>query len=149
GLPAGVSCSFSPASLTIPPLDPGSTSAQPVQGTLTVTANGSIASVEPHDLFRNGGPLAAGFLLGPAGIGGLFLLIGRCRSSGSIRSQSGLAFAILFCLLGVLTACGGGSGSKGNQAAAGTTVIQITGIGSASPGASDLNQSVSLSLIVQ
>jgi len=58
-----------------------------------------------------------------------------------------LALAVLVCLLGAITACGGSA--KGSQAAPGTSTIQITGTGTPSDGASDLNQSVSLSVIVQ
>lgn len=149
GLPAGVSCSFSPVEITIPPPAANGQLTQPIQGTLTVTANGSTASVEPHNLFKSGSPLAAGFLLIPAGLGGLLLFIGRRRFLRGIRSQSGLALVILFCILGALTACGGGGNSNGSQATPGTTVIQITGAGSPSAGANDLNQSTSLSLTVQ
>lgn len=148
GLPPGVSCSFSPAAITIPPPNPGSASADPVQGTLTITANGTRASAESRDIFGSGGPLAAGFLLIPAGLGGLILLVGRRRFLKSLRAQSGLVLAILFCVLGALAACGGG-GSSSSQATPGTTSIQVTGTGTPSDGATDLNQSVSLSLTVQ
>ncbi len=149
GLPAGVSCSFSPASLMIPPPNPGQATADPVQGTLTIVANGNTASVESRSFFRQGGgALPAGFLLVPAGLGGLLLLIGRRRFLRSIRSQSGLAVVILLCILGALAACGGGS-SNANQATPGTAVIQVTGAGTPSDGASNLNQSVSLSLTIQ
>jgi hypothetical protein len=56
--------------------------------------------------------------------------------------------AVLVCILGGLTACGGSS-SKASEATPGTAVIQVTGTGTLSQGASDLNQSVSLSVIVQ
>lgn len=148
GLPPGVTCSFSPASLTIPPPDPGSTSAQPVQGTLTISASGHTASAGRFDLFRGRGLLAAGVLLVPGGLGGLLLLFGRRRFLKSVRGRNGLAMAVLVCILGGLTACGGSS-SKASEATPGTAVIQVTGTGTLSQGASDLNQSVSLSVIVQ
>jgi hypothetical protein len=149
GLPAGVSCSFSPASLTIPPPNPGQATADPVQGTLTIVANGNTASVESRNLFRqDGGALAAGFLLVPAALGGLLLLVGRRRFLRNFRSRSGLAVAVLLSILSAVTACGGGN-SNANQPTPGTAVIQVTGVGTPSSGASDLNQSVSLSLTVQ
>jgi sugar lactone lactonase YvrE len=147
GLPSGVTCSFSPASLNIPPPDPGSSSAQPVQGTLTISANGSTSSAGPLDMSRSSRPLAAEFLLLPAGLGGLLLLVGRRRFLKSVCAQNGLVLTVLFGLVGLLAACSGGA--KPNQVAAGTSVIQVTGVGTPSAGASDLNQSVSLSLTVQ
>ena len=149
GLPAGVSCSFNPASLTIPPPDPGSASAQPVQGTLTVTANGGSASAEPRALWPGGTQLTAGMLLLPGIIGGIILRLGRRRFLRSVRVRGGLALAVVACIFGAFTACSGGGGAKGNVATPGTTVVQVTGSGTSAAGASDLNQSVSLSLIVQ
>lgn len=149
GLPPGITCSFSPATINIPPPPGNGQETQPIQGTLTITANGSTASVQPHDLSNDDRPLAAGFLLLPAGLGGLVLLLGRRRVLKSARVQSALAFAVVLCTLGALTACGGGSSTKGNEATPGTTVIQVTGTGTPSDGASDLNQTTSLSLIVQ
>lgn len=148
GLPAGVTCSFDPTSLTIPPPDPGSSSAHPVQGTLTITANGSTASVGGLNLPGRGRSFAAGLLLVPAGFGGLVLVVGRRRFLKNVSAQTSLAVATLFCLFGALTACGGG-GNKANLPSAGTTMIQVTGTGTAIAGGSDLNQSVDLSLTIQ
>ena len=147
GLPAGVTCSFSPSTITIPLPPPNGQQTPPIQGTLTITANGSTASVAPLDIFRRGAPLAAGFFFLPAALGGLVLLVGRRRFLKSARARNGLALAMLVCILSAITACGGSA--KGSQATPGTSTIQITGAGTASDGASDLNQSVSLSLVVQ
>jgi hypothetical protein len=73
--------------------------------------------------------------------------VGRRRFLKSVRAQNGLVFVVLFSFIGLLAACSGGS--KQNQVAAGTSVIQVTGVGTPSAGASDLNQTVSLSLTVQ
>lgn len=148
GLPAGITCSFSPAIITIPPPPTNGQQTGPIQGTLTITANGSTASAAPLDVLGKGTQLAAGFFFIPAGLGGLVLLAGRRRFLKNLRARSGLALAVLLCILGALAACGGG-GSNANKAAPGTTVIQVTGAGTPTDGASDLNQSVSLSLIVQ
>ena len=148
GLPPGVSCSFSPAAITIPAPTGNGQLTQPIQGTLTITANGNTASAEPLDIFRRSTPLAAGFFFLPAGLGGLILLLGRRRFLKSVHARNGLALTVLFCTLGALAACGGG-GSNANNATPGTTTIQVTGAGTPSDGAADLNQSVSLSLIVQ
>ncbi len=147
GLPAGVTCSFSPSTITIPLPPPNGQQTPPIQGTLTITANGSTASVAPLDIFRRGAPLAAGFFFLPAALGGLVLLVGRRRFLKRARARNGLALAMLVCILSAITACGGSA--KGSQATPGTSTIQITGAGTASDGASDLNQSVSLSLVVQ
>lgn len=148
GLPPGVSCSFSPATMNIPLPPPNGTQTPPLQGTLTITANGGTASATPLDIFRKGTPLAACFLVVPAGLGGLLLLVSRRRFLKSLRVQSGLALALLLCTLGAITACGGGS-TNTSTATPGTTTIQITGAGTPSDGAADLNQSVSLSVTVQ
>jgi hypothetical protein len=148
GLPAGVSCAFSPASLTIQPPSGGSASAQPVQGTLTITATGGNASLEPLEVWRKGSPLAAGFLLLPGMVGGIVLLLGRRRFLQNVHSRNGMALLILFCVLGALAACGGGN-SGSSQAQRGTAMIQVTGSGSAADGAADLAQTVSLSVTIQ
>ena len=148
GLPAGATCSFSPTSLAIPPPDPGSSSAQPVQGTLTIAANGSTASAGQFDVLRSGGTLAAGFLLIPAGLGGLLLLVSRRGFLKSVRAQNGFTLLVLFSVIGLLGACSGG-GAKSNQPTPGNSVIQVTGVGTTSAGGSDLNQSVDLSLTIQ
>ena len=147
GLPAGITCSFSPAAINIPAPTVAGDVTPPIQGTLTITADGGHAYAAPLDAFRRGTPLAAGLLFVPAGLGGFILLLGRRRFLKSVFARNGLALAVLVCLLGAITACGGGT--KGSQAAPGTSTIQITGAGTPGAGASDLNQSVSLSLIVQ
>jgi hypothetical protein len=152
GLPAGVTCSFSPTTITIAPQSGDGAVTPPIQGTLTITANGSTASMEPIKPFGRRAPVMAGFFILPAGFAGLVLLAGGRRFRKNVRARSGLLLAVLACVLSVLTACGGagaGSGGSGGEAVPGTTMIQITGTGSASDGASNLNQSASLSLTVQ
>jgi hypothetical protein len=148
GLPAGVTCSFSPATITIPAPTVAGDVTPPIQGTLTITANGSTASARPVDAGGTSMPLVAGFLFLPATVGGILLLLGRRRFMRIVGTRTGLALTVLVFLLSAITACGGGNRNSGG-ATAGTTTIEITGAGTASSGASDLNQSVSLSLIVE
>jgi hypothetical protein len=148
GLPAGISCSFSPAAINIPAPTVAGDVTPPIQGTLTITANGSTASAAPLDAPGRGMPLAASFFILPAGLGGLFLLVGRRRFLKGAGAWNGLVLAMLVCFFGVMTACSGGSTSTA-EAAPKTSLIQITGSGTPSAGASDLTQSVSLSLTVQ
>jgi hypothetical protein len=150
GLPTGITCSFSPATIVIPPQSGDGNVVAPIQGTLTITATGSTASVSPITPFGGGTPVLAGFFILPAGFAGWLLLGGTRRLRKNFPARSGLLLAALACVLGVLTACGSaGSGSGSGEAVAGTTMIQITGTGTASDGASNLNQTVSLSLVVQ
>lgn len=148
GLPAGVTCGFSPGALTIP-MGSNGQAATPVQGTLTITTNGGTAAAGPLEIWRKDPPFTAGLFLLPGVAGGIVLLLGRRRFLKNARSQYGLVFLVLLCVQGALTACGGGGSSGAAQAQPGTTTIQITGSGSGAAGASDLTQTVSLSLTVQ
>jgi hypothetical protein len=50
---------------------------------------------------------------------------------------------------GSIIACGGGTSQQTNTVAPGTTQIMVTGTATAAPGTGNLNQSVSLTVIIQ
>ena len=145
-LPAGVTCTASPAQLT-PPVNSATGNAQAISGTLTISAGQAIASAIPESS-RSETILAAGFLQLPAVIAGL-LLVSRRRQ----MKRSSLLFNVFAVLAFVvstagLPACGGG-GSQSSTVAAGTTQIQVTGTGTQSAGTGNVDNSVGLTVTIQ
>ncbi len=121
---AGVTCSFSPASLT---LDGSNTAAT---GSVTITAPSSIAALRPLPSRRNRGSAYAVLCWPPAGI--LLMLTGASR--GRLLRRARLQqFFILLVLLAVTAgfiACGGGGSGGGPtppQTETGTLTITAAG----------------------
>jgi hypothetical protein len=122
GLPAGASCTFSPASLT-----PG---INPVSTTLTLTTTAP-ATGNPFNLPQPG-PLVYTYAL--AGLG-LLLLLAAFPGRKTVRRAAFLWAATAFALL--LGSCGGGSKGGGtgggpNGTPAGTSSITVTAISATS-----------------
>jgi arabinogalactan endo-1,4-beta-galactosidase len=120
---AGVTCTFSPASYTLP----GSNSA--INGAVAINASSS-ASLLPY---RRAPALAATSLCWlPAALGGL-LLAGstRRRVLRRMRAHLLLALLVLFAALAGITACGGGgaggTGTRPPQTETGTVTITAAG----------------------
>ncbi|MBT9330641.1 Ig-like domain repeat protein [Paracidobacterium acidisoli] len=139
-LPANVTCSFSPASLTAD----GKNDA--VQSTLTITTSGAAtaaaSAVHADGAGRNGSMRSLAFLFLPSGL----LLWGFAAR----RKRVGLYLPLL--MLGLLTAglvglsgCGGGNGGSSQNAATGTSKITVTGAGSAG----SQSQTVNLNITIQ
>jgi hypothetical protein len=131
-LPAGVTCSFSPATIT-----PGATGAT---ATLTITASPVARLLAPRSPHGSRSLLAFWFAtLSPFGMTWI---------AGLKRNRARVALIALLLLLLVLVACGGGgvnsaSSSQQSTPAASTTTITITGT------SSDLQRSVTVPLTVQ
>jgi len=137
-LPANVTCSFSPATLTAD----GKNDA--VQSTLTISTSGfstTASAARPAGPGQGGASRLLAALFLPGGL----LLWGFA----SRRKRLGWYLPLL--LLGLLTAslvgisgCGGGSGGNTTNAAAGTSTITITGAGSAGSQSQTVNLAVTI-----
>jgi hypothetical protein len=139
-LPANVTCTFSPSSLT------ATGNNAPVTSTLTINTNsaapvvGQVRSMAPPTLFS-----AALFWL-PGTFTGLFLLVQRRRIKWNRRVSCVALLLFLLSLMGGLTACGGGS-SSGNStlAHAGSNTFTVT----ASDTAGSISHNLSIAITVR
>jgi hypothetical protein len=142
GLPAGVTCTSSPATLTTALNANGG--ANIVQGTLTISA-GQVVALNKVNGDKT---LLAGLLWLPAGLTGLWLLLIRRKLR---RRAPALFLGVLVLLLASIagiSACGGG-GHSGDSVQKGTTQITVTGTGTSSAGTANTAQSVALTVIIQ
>jgi hypothetical protein len=145
GLPAGVTCTSSPAAITtVPAANTGQ--ASPVQGTLTISAGQVVAS--------DGDPFGAKtniWVAGLSGIGGivscLLIVVFRNQAKQSKYFWSVIVLLTFLASIGSVIACGGGTGM--GMVATGTTQITVTGAGTQSPGTGETNQSVDLTITIQ
>ena len=117
-LPAGASCTFSPATIT-----PG-TSAVPFSLTVAVPS-ASAALLQPHNTW-----LATQISLSVCPLVGILLLAGNRRK----QSQRWIVLAMLGLLLPTLVGCGGGSNNSTSQSPV-TYNIQVLGKTTAQPNA--------------
>lgn len=115
-LPAHVSCTFAPPSLTI------AAGSGPVTDTLTVATNSTLAALV-HTSERGNSLLNATIFWLPGSLAALAGLVRRKRKTVALRSRNLWLIAILF-LAGAcaLTSCGGTS----NIATTGTYKVQVT-----------------------
>jgi hypothetical protein len=145
GLPAGATCTASPAALTTVPNYQGE--AQAITGTLTISVGQMVATAYPTES-RNSRIAVAGLLYLPGLMLGVCLAFQRKRLRNN--SFALLLFWVLALVIGAtgLTACGGG-GSGASKIAAGTTQITVTGSGTQSPGTGNVNQSVGLTVTIE
>jgi hypothetical protein len=119
-LPAGVTCSFSPAAIT-----PGANSAE---ATLTITTTASAAQVSSPGFARRTSPLLSFWFAALAPFGLVW-------SAGLKRRRAAVTFALLLLVLIALVACGGGgiannASSQAPPASSSTLTITITGTSS-------------------
>lgn len=139
GLPANVTCSFAPATLTAD----GKNDA--VQSTLTITTNGMTAQMRdarPTWRGHNSAVLSAALFFLPVGLLGLGLTDKRKRLKGYL-SLAVLAF--LGTGLLALSGCAGGNGGSTTDAATGTSKIVVTAAGSTG----SQSQTVNLNITIQ
>ena len=139
GLPAGVTCVSSPASLT------ADGSGSIVQGTLTISAGQVVASNQQ----KMSTVFAAGFFWLPAGLAGFWLTIRRRKLRAA---WPGFFVGILLLLVASVTglsACGGGSSHGGSSIQPGTTQVMVTGTGTDSATSAGNAQSVALTVVIQ
>jgi hypothetical protein len=124
GLPANVSCTFSPATLNVALYSSGQSGPLPIQGTLTIsTSSAPVVGSLPQ----------AGSTIYSAAITGwvslLFGLVLAWQRKRLARYGSMWVIAMAVCLCGMavsMTACGGSSGSStSGLAASGTSTIQV------------------------
>lgn len=123
GLPAGVTCVSSPATLTT---TQGVSGVAAVMGTLTISAGAQVASAQNHApeiKIR----AASGFWLASLLFGAMsFWQRRRLFQAGVARRM--LLFTMLFLGASSLISCSSPSGSSSSQAAQpGTTTVQVTG----------------------
>ena len=139
GLPAGASCSFTPASLNL-----GTTAAS---STMTITTTARAVALMPGSLDGNVPPAAGGVALA-GGLAAILLrrlgwLRPRNRRQGWRQYWRQFAWPTLLAvtLLSVLNACGGGGGGGGGGSSsatlttgtpAGTYTVTINAVGAAS-----------------
>ena len=144
GGPAGSACAVSPSTIAL-----SGAAAQTAMVTVTTAAHGWLLP------FRGGWPRDARYRLTPMilTLAAMFLLM--AVASQFLRREQNLAwvrvvgFAALVTLGLTLTSCGGGSGSGGGgtNPQAGTYTITVTG--NFTSGATTLNHSTKLTLVVQ
>jgi hypothetical protein len=144
GGPAGSACAVSPSTIAL-----SGAAAQTAMVTVTTAAHGSLPP------FRGGWPRDARYRQTPMilTLAAMFLLM--VVASQFLRRERNLAwirvlgFAALVTLGLTLTSCGGGSGSSGGgtNPQAGTYTVTVTG--SFTSGATTLNHSTKLTLVVQ
>ncbi|MGA7316170.1 MAG: MBG domain-containing protein [Silvibacterium sp.] len=145
GLPAGVTCTASPAALTTVPNYQGE--AQAITGTLTISAGQMVATTYSAES-RNSRIAAAGLLYFPGLTLGACLAFQRKRLGNKPLTQC--LFLVLTLVIGTacIIACGGG-GSSTSKIATGTAQITVTGSGTQSPGTGNVNQSVGLTVTIE
>ncbi len=144
GGPAGSACTVSPSTIAL-----SGAAAQTAMVTVTTAAHGWLLP------FRGGWPRDARYRLTPMilTLAAMFLLM--VVASQFLRREQNLAwirvvgFAALLTLGLTLTSCGGGSGSGGGgtNPQAGTYTVTVTG--NFTSGATTLNHSTKLTLVVQ
>ena len=138
-LPANVTCSFSPATLTADGKN------DVVQSTLNITTSNGTAQLreaKPFGSGRSSAVLSAALFFLPAG------LLGLGFSDKRKRLGRYLSLAVLVFLgtgLLALSGCGGGNGGSTTDAAKGTSQIVVTAAGSAG----SQSQTVNLSITIQ
>ena len=145
GLPAGVTCTSSPAAITtVPAANTGQ--ASPVQGTLTISAGQVVASAD--NSFSN---KKSTWMAGLPGIGGiiscLLIVIFRNQLKGNRHFLRVLILLTFLASMGSVVACSGGT--RMGMVATGTTQVTITGVGTQSPGTGETNESVDLAITIQ
>jgi hypothetical protein len=144
GLPAGVTCTASPAALTTVANYLGQ--AMPITGTLTISAGQMVATAYPAES-RNGRIAAAGLLYLPGLALGACLAFQRRRLRNNPLTLCLLVVLVLVISATSISACGGG-GSGTSKIATGTTQITVTGSGTQSPGTGNVTQSVGLTVTI-
>jgi hypothetical protein len=144
-LPAGVTCASSPAALTTVAAS-NTGQASPVQGTLTISAEQTVASADD----TSGGKRNT-WLAGFPGITGLlscvFIAAFRKKLKQNALLLSVLLLFTFLASIGSIMACGGGA--RMGPVATGTTQINVTGNGTQSPGTGNTNQSISLAITIE
>jgi hypothetical protein len=146
-LPVNVTCTFSPATVTL--VEPtGTSNSQPVQTTLTINTNASspmAGMVSPGNHSR---VLAASLFVLPGGLGGLLLAFHRKRLLKHKRMHALLILLILLSGVMGLNACAGGSMSS--LATPGTDIVTIvaTGAGGSGTGSPNVTNTISLTVDV-
>jgi hypothetical protein len=143
-LPANVTCTFSPASVTLSPASSGAVIAQ--QTTLTVNTNASssvVGMLAPH---QGSQVLTASLLFLPGGLTGLLIAFNRKRLRKSRGWQAMLILGVLLSGLMGLSACGG-STTK-DVATAGTNTVTISAAGTGTTGSGSPNATTSLNLTI-
>ena len=143
-LPANVTCTFSPASLTLTPTSSGSVTAQ--QTTLTVNTNASstvVGMLAPH---QGSQVLTASLFFLPGGLTGLLIAFNRKRLRKYRGWQAMLILGVLLSGLMGLSACGG-STTK-DVATAGTNTVTISAAGTGTTGSGSPNATTSLNLTI-
>ncbi len=143
-LPVNITCTFSPATVTLTPTNNGSAGLVSTTLTLNTSATSPVAS-----MLRPTGKsaiLSASILFFPAGLTGLFLAYRRKRLTSSVWGKHLFVLMILMAGAAGLTACGGGS-MTGN-APAGTTPVIVTATGTGANGSPNVSSAVTLTLNV-
>lgn len=135
-LPAHLSCTFAPASVSLTGSNNAATS------TLTIATNASAALITPEFPTQSHHPGVLSALLFPG-----FGLVGLAALGRRGRSRSGLSIRLLLLLTAV--SAGGmlgiaGCGGPNNNAATGTYTVPVT-----ATGASTTSSTVSLTIVVQ
>ncbi len=145
GLPAGVTCTASPNTLTTV-LGSAGNAVQPVSATLTISAGAPIATAQNHSATDLNRTFIAGWFWIPSLLLGGLLTWQRKRL---LLGRSAWRLMLVACLLAgasSLIACGTSSGGS-NSVQPGTTMIQVTGAGTSTSG--DTSASLSLSVTIQ
>jgi len=121
-LPANVTCTFSPATLTA---DGTNT---PVTGTLTINTNTAAPVVGQVQPMKSTQVMPANFFYLPAALAGLLLAFRRRQITKYLKPHQWLVLLVLLAGAAGLTACGGGStaSSSSTLAAPGSSVITLT-----------------------
>jgi hypothetical protein len=136
-LPAGASCSFSPASVV-------ANGAIPLTTTLTVTTTAS-SSANLLNSARPGSKPASPVLLASLSGMGLFgLMLAGSSKKRSARILSGMMMLLMLCT--IVGCSGASSGKSATGTPAGTYVVTVTGTGT---GTGAPTHNLNLSLIVQ
>ncbi len=139
-LPANVTCTFTPTSLSSNGMN------APVTTTLTVNTNSAspvVGQIQP----RGKTPVVEAALWWlPAGVMGLFLAFRRKRFSKYLRMQQWLMLLTLLVGAAGLTACGGGTSTSGGTVASpGNSTFTVT----ATDSSSSSTHAINISLTVQ
>jgi len=134
-LPTNVTCTFSPASVTLTPASSGVVGAQ--QTTVTINTNASSPVVGMLAPYKGSQVLTASLFFLPGGLTGLLIAFNRKRLMKHKRIQGLLILVALLSGLTGLSACGG-STTK-NVATAGTNTVTITAAGTGTSGSGSPN----------